>query len=85
VDKNIEERILSELKSINKKLDKIEQRQNYPFQPYTPSTPIQPLNIPPLNCSKCGIRLDQVMGYVCNNHPCPTGLGGVWCSTSELK
>lgn len=24
------------------------------------------------NCSKCGMRLDQVMGYVCGDTHCPT-------------
>lgn len=32
------------------------------------------------NCSKCGIKLDTVMGYVCSQPQCPTGLGGAWCS-----
>lgn len=41
----------------------------FPMQPYEPIT----------QCSKCGLKLDQVMGYVCNNYPCPTGLGGAWC------
>lgn len=26
------------------------------------------------NCSKCGMRLDQVMGYVCGDTHCPTFL-----------
>ena len=30
-------------------------------------------------CSKCGLRLDAVMGYVCGNSQCPCGLGGVQC------
>jgi hypothetical protein len=32
------------------------------------------------SCSKCGLRLEGVMGYVCSQPMCPTGLGGVWCS-----
>ena len=28
------------------------------------------------NCAKCGIKLDGVMGYVCPNYGCPTGLAG---------
>ena len=51
--------------------------------------PIRTLPVSPLDkqtnwypsCPKCGIKLDQVMGYVCSNHPCPTGLGGVYCSS----
>jgi hypothetical protein len=31
------------------------------------------------NCPKCGLKLDQVMGYVCSNPECPTGLGGTKC------
>jgi hypothetical protein len=51
--------------------------------------PITPLPFPPMqplpdtnwygNCPKCGLKLGQVMGYVCNNAPCPTGLGGATC------
>ena len=32
-------------------------------------------------CGKCGLKLEGVMGYVCSQPQCPTGLGGVWCST----
>lgn len=35
------------------------------------------------NCSKCHINIEGSLGYVCNNHPCPTGLGGTWCSDNE--
>lgn len=35
-------------------------------------------------CSKCGIKLDGAMGYVCPNNPCPTGLGGVHCFTRDI-
>ena len=44
-----------------------------------PSIPMNPLPEWAKTCSKCGLKLEQVMGYVCNNHPCPTGLGGAWC------
>lgn len=30
-------------------------------------------------CPKCGLKMDGVMGYVCPNYPCPTGLGGASC------
>ena len=30
-------------------------------------------------CPKCGLRLDQMLGYVCSHAKCPTGLGGSWC------
>lgn len=42
--------------------------------------PSLPTNSYPINnCSKCGIKLDRVMGYVCYQSGCPTGLGGVKC------
>lgn len=31
------------------------------------------------NCSKCGIKLDTVMGYCCPRLDCPTGLGPTIC------
>lgn len=33
----------------------------------------------PSSCAKCGIQLDRVMGYVCSQSGCPTGLGGPQC------
>lgn len=30
-------------------------------------------------CPKCGLKLDGVMSYTCNQPQCPTGLGGAWC------
>ena len=44
-----------------------------------PGYPWEPVN----SCSKCGLKLEKVMGYVCNQPACPTGLGGSWCSTNE--
>lgn len=46
-----------------------------------PSIPLNPTPYNPNNCSKCGLKLEQFMGYVCTNYPCPTGLGGAWCSS----
>ena len=53
-----------------------------------PGTPYQPWvtpNSPPLgnNCPKCGLKLEGVMGYVCSQPQCPTGLGGAWCNVSS--
>ena len=31
-------------------------------------------------CGECGLRIHQVMGYVCTHPRCPTGLGGATCS-----
>jgi len=30
------------------------------------------------SCPKCGLKMEGTMGYVCNQYPCPAGLGGVW-------
>ncbi len=58
-----------------------------PNQPYRNDTPWDPINAPKWpqvnNCIKCGIKLEQAMGYVCSNNPCPVGLGGVWCNVSK--
>lgn len=48
-----------------------------------PSIPLNPPVTEWNNCSKCGLKLESAMGYVCNNYPCPTGLGGTWCSVNE--
>ena len=59
-------------------------------EPAKPPAPIVPLPYPPFkpfetttynHCPKCGLKLDQVMGYVCSTPHCPTGLGGTWCSS----
>jgi hypothetical protein len=44
--------------------------------PYIPSDPYTPTFT---KCSKCGLNLEKVMGYVCPNNPCPCGMGGVYC------
>lgn len=50
----------------------LDRRVQYPYGP--PIVPQMP-NV----CSKCGLKLDSVMGYVCSTPQCPTGLGGAWC------
>jgi hypothetical protein len=42
---------------------------------YPPSIPGDPAYIEPNKCSKCGITLHPVMGYVCSQNDCPTGMG----------
>ncbi len=41
--------------------------------------PVPKINWDISTCPTCGIKLDQVMGYVCSNPRCPTGLGPVTC------
>jgi hypothetical protein len=54
-------------------------QKNTAIPPWNPSMPYQPL--PTFTkCGKCGLNLEGVMGYVCSQPQCPTGLGGVWCS-----
>lgn len=48
-----------------------------------PVTPLQPMKNMPNRCTKCGIQLDTIMGYVCYNTPCPTGMGSVYSSTTN--
>ena len=44
--------------------------------PSIPPTPFQSTSI----CTKCGLKLDKVMGYVCSMPDCPTGLGPIMCN-----
>lgn len=45
-----------------------------PYEPKYPTYP--PVGIASkTNCSKCGIELSAVMGYVCSKNDCPVGLG----------
>lgn len=46
--------------------------------PYNPGTPI--IVNPDPRCSQCGLQLSPVMGYVCPQVNCPSGLGGPSCS-----
>ena len=54
----------------------IQRETTNPFSP-----PYQPFDYK--SCSKCGIKLDNVMGYVCSQPHCPTGLGGSWCGVKD--
>ena len=83
------ETMLEKSMEMNKTLmDKLAQRPITPLPHPLPSMPYQPWvtpNSPPMggNCPKCGLKLEGVMGYVCSQPQCPTGLGGVWCNVSE--
>ena len=46
-------------------------------------SPFQPNFEPRNNCSKCGMKLDQVMGYVCSSPNCPT-FPQVTCGTNPF-
>lgn len=50
------------------------------YPPIEPSVPIWPHNAASgRKCTKCGIKLEGVMGYYCPQKDCPCGLGGVSC------
>lgn len=51
-------------------------RYPYPVQPYWPTVPTQYIN----RCTKCGMHISNVMGYVCADPYCPT-FKNVTCST----
>lgn len=47
-----------------------------PWEPkITPMTPTSPWLHQSKSCSKCGLNLEGVIGYVCPNVDCPVGLG----------
>ena len=51
-----------------------------PARDYNPLMPdIYKTPVDYTSCSKCGIKLEGVMGYCCPYPKCPTGLGGGWC------
>ena len=80
------EQMLEQSMEMNRKLmERIGERPITPLPYPLPSTqPIWPTNppiVPTNHCPKCGLKLDTVMGYVCSQPQCPTGLGGVWCGT----
>lgn len=75
-----EQKILNELSEIKDRLNQLE-RQNMWNQPRTYPQPMMPIvtNPPEIKCSKCGIKLEGVMGYCCPRGDCPTGMGPVMC------
>lgn len=57
-----------------------------PFEAKPATQPLpypEPYQLPIPSCGKCGLRLGEVMGYVCPNAGCPTGLGGAMCAVSQ--
>ena len=84
------EGMLQKSLEVNKTLlDKLgKQQPSNPFPPIIPHPDTIPRPFPEPywntnNCPKCGLKLEGTMGYVCSNNPCPTGLGGVYCSTKD--
>ena len=83
------EKILEDLDNLHKRMVKwFEEQKDYqivdpitPPIPYDPTIPIIP-NPVISKCGKCGLELSQVMGYVCSQPNCPTGLGGPTCINS---
>lgn len=64
--------IKESLEKILEKLDIIEMKINRipPVQPVYPTTPVKPFFGPTI-CSKCGMKWEGVMGYVCPSYDCP--------------
>lgn len=56
----------------------------YP-QPYDPIYPDDYTGVSKSVCPKCGLTLEPVMGYVCPQPGCPTGLGGTYCMLNETS
>lgn len=64
-------------KLLNDAIEQIKQQPLHSPMEQTPSRPYPYLKYPTENypkpqCSKCGIALSGVMGYVCNDMNCPT-------------
>jgi hypothetical protein len=68
-------------KLLNDMVEKFQKQHNYPPMEQTPSFPRPHIPYNPLfptvsqtkpQCSKCGMYLDKVMGYVCGDNHCPT-------------
>jgi hypothetical protein len=57
-----------------------------PFEAKPATQPLpypEPYQLPLPWCVKCGLKLGEVMGYVCPNAGCPTGLGGAICAVFQ--
>lgn len=78
------ERMAQTVKVLEERIARMERNQSVQ-QPYGPIT-YPTIPVPSVewsnHCPKCGLKLDTVMGYVCSQPKCPTGLGGAWCSTT---
>jgi len=77
--------LISNIEDIKHRLTKLEEavleiRNTLKTQPITP---VQPVKNSINRCTKCGIQLDTIMGYVCYNSPCPTGIGSVFSKANN--
>lgn len=82
LEKLIEDLIMeievNEIKTrLSKRIDEEKEHERRPWvQPWT--TPYKEYTLAN-SCSKCGLKLDQTMGYCCPDAKCPCGLGPVMC------
>jgi hypothetical protein len=74
-------------KLLDDMVEKFKEQHSYPPMEQTPSFPrphipynsLYPIPVQTkARCSKCGMYLDQVMGYVCSDSKCPTFMTGVY-------
>jgi hypothetical protein len=73
------ENIYQRLDDLERRVAQLE-RDAAPFKRYGEPSPDRWPHQPPENkCSKCGLKLEGVMGYCCPNPGCPTGLGSPTC------
>ena len=79
--KHLEEMLEKSMEMNRTLMEKVGGQRPITSLPYPLPTQPNPFS----NCPKCGLKLEGVMGYVCPNAGCPTGLGGAWCSTGEVK
>jgi hypothetical protein len=56
----------------------MEQTPSFP-RPHIPYNPLLPTTWQKPQCTKCGMYLDKVMGYVCGDAQCPTFMKEVTC------
>jgi hypothetical protein len=69
------ENLTARLNFIIARLDQIEHKLNKDVPTPPPFKQWDEVPLPyisPKSCSKCGLKLDAVMGYVCNDSQCPT-------------
>jgi hypothetical protein len=76
------ERRVVQLEQAGRRYGPIEAKPATEPLPSWPAWPAIP-TIGEQRCPTCGILLSPVMGYVCGKANCPTGLGGVYCTTTS--